>query len=53
MVLIDLQSSKAIKEHLDDLIESYSRSRQKERLRDFIAYWKVEYRKKVIAELNK
>lgn len=56
MVLIDLQCSKVIKEHLDELIESYDRSRQKTRLKSFIDFWASEYKRKLIEEsktLNK
>ena len=56
MVLIDLQSSKVIKEHLDELIECFDRSRQKTRLKGFIDFWSSEYKRKLIEEdktLNK
>jgi hypothetical protein len=53
MVLIDLQSSKVINEHLTELIESYDRSKQKKKLKGFINFWRAEYKRKLIEEYKK
>jgi hypothetical protein len=50
MVLIDLQSSKVINEHLTELIECYSKSKQKTKLKGFIDFWRAEYKRKLIEE---
>tara|TARA_R110000823_G_scaffold76550_1_gene174851 strand:- start:3392 stop:3568 length:177 start_codon:yes stop_codon:yes gene_type:complete len=48
---IDLQKSKRIKEHLKELKDAYDKSKNKPILREYIRFWKQEYKYKLEIEL--
>ena len=51
-MMIDLQSSDKIIEHLSELHEDYNRSNHKNLVQQFINFWEAKYNYKLAKELE-